>query len=94
MKPYILFTKKNLLSKDAIISIWFDKYERVSDIPKFNIITDTYNITKEDINGRVTYILKEDNQFSGCFIHRRTQYSIFTENLDYKEAQKILESIS
>ncbi len=86
--------KKNLFSKDAIISIWISKYEHVADIRKTNIITDTYNLTKEEINGRPTYILKEDNQFSASFIYRRTKYSIFTENLDYDKAQKILESMS
>ena len=65
-----------------------------NEIPPIGIPTDTYNVTEEQINGHTTYILKEDKQFTAVFIDKKIEYSIFAENLDYNECQKILENVS
>lgn len=84
-----------LYKKDEVIlNFYFINYKSNTSIPPIGIPIDSYNVTEEQINGRTTYILKEDSQFTSAFIDKKIDYSIFAENLDYDECYKILESLS
>lgn len=86
----IFFYKKN----DVKLNFYFTNYKTNDEIPPLGVPTDTYNVTEEQVNGRTTYILKEDKQFTADFIDCRIDYYIFAEYLDYDECQKVLESMS
>lgn len=76
------------------LNFLFNSYKENAAILPIGIPTDTYNVTEEQVNGKTTYILKEDKQFTADFIDKRIDYMIFAEGLDYDECQKILESMS
>lgn len=76
------------------LNFLFTNYKSNATILPIGLPTDTYNVTEEQVNGRTTYILNEDFQFTAVFIDKRIEYSIFTDGLDYDECQKILESMS
>lgn len=86
----IFFYQKNNIK----LNFYFTNYKSNTTIPPIGIPTDTYNVTEEQINGRTTYILKEDKQFTAAFVDKRIEYTIFAENLDYDECQKILVNMS
>ncbi len=86
----IFFYKKD----DIILNFFYTSYKTNDEIPPIGIPTDSYNVTEEQINGRTTYILKEDKQFTAAFIDKRIKYRIFAEKLNYNECQKILDSLS
>ncbi len=86
----IFFYKKN----DVKLNFYFTNYKTNDEIPPLGVPTDIYNVTEEQVNGRTTYILKEDKQFTADFIDCRIDYYIFAEYLDYDECQKVLESMS
>lgn len=79
---------------NMILNFFYTNYKTNANIPPIGIPTDTYNFTEEQINGHTTYILKEDRQFTSVYVDRRIEHTIFVENLDYTECQKILESLS
>lgn len=81
-------------SNNIKLNFFFTNYKTNNEIPPIGIPTDTYNVTEEQINGHTTYILKEDKQFTAVFIDKKIEYSIFAENLDYNECNKILENLS
>ena len=64
----------------------------IDDIPPVGIPADTHNLTEQQINNKTVYTLKEDNQFTSTYIIDNTIYLIYTDNVDYDEAEKILES--
>lgn len=79
---------------DAKLNFFFINYKSNEEIPQFTIPTDTYNIVEKEINGRTTYILTEDEQFTAMFVDKRIRYMIFSEDLSYVESQAVLESMS
>lgn len=79
---------------DVVLNFYYTNYKTNDTTPSIGIPTETYNITEEQINGHTTYILKEDSQFTASYVEKGIQYTIFTENLDYDECQRILESMS
>ncbi len=84
------YFKKN----DIKLNFFYTNYKTNDEIQPIGIPTDTYNITEEKINGRTTYILMEDDQFTSIFIDNRIEHGIFAEGLDYDECYKVLESLS
>lgn len=86
----LFYFKKN----DIKLNFFYTNYKTNDEIPPIGIPTDTYNISEEQINGRTTYILKEDSQLTAAFVDKRIVYTIFTEDLDYDECYKVLESLS
>lgn len=80
--------------ENVILNFYFTNHKSNDELPPIGIPTDTYNVTEEQINGRTTYILKEDKQFTASFIEKNIYYTIFAEGLDYDECDKILESLS
>lgn len=79
------FRKDNM-----ILNFFYTNYKTNDEISSFIFPTDTYNVTEELINGNTIYILKEERQFSSVYIDRGIEYSMFAENLDYDECEKIL----
>jgi len=75
------------------INISYSKFN-IDDIPPLGIPADTYNLTETKINNHIVYILKEDNQFTATYIIDNMVYLIYTENVDYNECEKIIESFS
>lgn len=86
---FFYYVKNNI-----VLNFFFTNYKTNDEIPPIGIPTDTYNVTEEKINGHTTYILKEDKQFTAVFIDNRIDCSVFAENLDYDECEKILENMS
>lgn len=86
----IFFYKKD----DIILDFFYTNYKTNDEISPIGIPTDTYNVTEEQINGRTTYILKEDRQFTANFIEKGIKYTILAEGLDYDECDRILYSLS
>lgn len=76
------------------LNFLFINYKTNAAIQPIGIPTDTYNITEEQVNGKKTFILKEDKQFTADFVYKRIDHMIFADGLDYDECQKVLESMS
>lgn len=73
------------------INISYSKFN-IDDIPPLGIPADTYNLSETKVNNNTVYILKEDNQFTATYIIDNIVYLIYTDNVDYNECEKILES--
>ena len=80
--------------KDEIkLNFDFCQYNNGMEVPPIGIPTDTYNIVEEQINDHKMYILKENNQFTATFQEDKTVYTIYADDLDYDNCQKIIESL-
>ncbi|MDE6849093.1 MAG: DUF4367 domain-containing protein [Ruminococcus sp.] len=73
------------------INISYSKFN-IDDIPPLCIPADTYNINEIQVNSNTVYILKEDSQFTATYIIDNIVYLIYTDNVDYNECEKILNS--
>lgn len=69
-------------------------YSDSEEIPPTGIPTDTYNITEEQINGHMVYILTEENQYTATYLANNIVYCIVSHNLDYDIYRMILENMS
>lgn len=78
---------------DVKLNISYEVYIDSDEIPSVGLPTDTYNLNETTINNHITYILKEDNQFTATYIYNNIVYTIFSDGLDYDECQRIIESI-
>ena len=68
--------------------------EYAIEVPRIGMASDEYNFTEITFpNGAQAVISKEDNQMN--FLYNRGQFvlSIFTQDVDYDECEKILQSI-
>ena len=84
-----------LYSKDdMILNVYYTNYKTDKEIGSFSLPTDTYNISEKKVNGNTIHILEEDKQFTATFTNDKIRCVIFAENLDYKECDKILDSLS
>jgi hypothetical protein len=79
---------------NAKLNFVYVNYKTDDIIPSIGFPTDTYNVEEVESDDHITYILKEDKQFTASFITRRIKHSMFSENLDYTECQKILDSLT
>ncbi len=75
------------------LNITYTKYNNSENVPNIGIPTDTYNLQETEINGRTMFILKEDNQFTVTFLNDGIVYVIYSNQLEYDECQKIIESM-
>lgn len=76
------------------LNITFTDYINYESIPPIGIPTDTYTVHEETINGQLSWVLKEDNQFTDIYIDENNiEYSFFMQSLDYDECYKIVESM-
>lgn len=91
MSDYLAFYYRN---GDVKLNFGFTYYKDEDEASPIGIPTDTYNVTKEEINGNTVYILKEESQFTAIYIKEGIEHDIFAEGLDYEECRKILESMS
>ena len=73
------------------INISYSEFN-IDDIPPLGIPADTYNLSETKVNNNTVYILKEDNQFTATYIIDNIVYFIYTDNVDYNDCEKILES--
>lgn len=81
--------------KDEIkLNFDYHYYNDSEDIAPTGIPTDTYNVTEEQINGHMIYILKEENQFTATYLANNIVYCIVAHNLDYEIYRMILENMS
>lgn len=69
-------------------------YNDSEDIAPTGIPTDTYNVTEEQINGHMIYILREENQYTATYLANNIVYCIVAHNLDYEIYRMILENMS
>ncbi len=69
-------------------------YNDSDDIAPIGVPTDTYNVTEEQINGHIIYILREENQYTATYLENNTVYCIVAHNLDYEIYRMILENMS
>ena len=84
-----MYEKNNM-----ILNFYFTNYKTDDDIPPFSLPTDSYEAIEENINGHNVYILKEDRQYTATFTEKRIRSRVYSENLDYDECEKILDSMS
>lgn len=73
------------------IAITYTLYH--NQIGQIGIPSDEYNISETTVNGTPAIVSKEDNQFTIAYIKDKTKYMIFTQDLDYEECDKIVDSI-
>lgn len=79
---------------DVKLNFDYHYYNDSEDIAPTGIPTDTYNVTEEQINGHVIYILREENQYTATYLENNTVYCIVAHNLDYEIYRMILENMS
>lgn len=75
------------------LNITYTKYNDSENVLHSGIPTDTYNLQETEINGQTMFILKEDNQFTVTFLNDSVVCVIYSNELDYDECQKVMESI-
>ena len=78
---------------NAELTVSYQVFENGEEIPEIGIPSDEHDIIEKQINGRYTVISWENNQFSALFHVGDTVYTVFTENIDYDESEKIVKSI-
>ena len=88
---YVSFTYKN---GKQLISIYFE-FHKKDDLAGLTvgIPSDHHNISEMEINGVIVTLSREDEQYNANFVIDQTFYSIFTQNVDYAESERILRSI-
>ena len=79
---------------DAKLDFIYVNYKTGDIIPSIGFPTDTYNVEKLDSNEHTVYILKEDKQFTAAYITQKIKHTVFAENIDSTECQKILDSMT
>lgn len=75
------------------LNIIYQQYYSTGDISPVGMPTDTYNLQEVEINGQTAFILKEDKQFTATFLNDEIVYVITSNELDYDECQKVMESM-
>ncbi len=80
------------VKEEKIINICYTLYR--TDNVSVGIPMDSTNIQETNINGKLFTVIKEDNQLKAYYIDGRLFCSVFTFNIDYSEADKILNSYS
>lgn len=73
------------------ITLDFSRYW--NDIGRLGIPSDSYNISEITINDSPAVISEEDNQFTLVYQNNKTVLYIFTQDVDYEECKKIVNSI-
>lgn len=73
------------------ICIDFMKY--YNEIAKQGIPSDYYNISERDVNGATAIVSKEDNQYTIMYNKEKTVFFMFTQDVNYDECEKIVDSI-
>ncbi len=68
-------------------------YETYSEEFAINIPSDEHNISEIEINGHSAIVSKEDNQMIVVFRSRNYIINIFTQDVDYDECEKIIQSV-
>jgi len=85
---FVGFTYEN---GDQLISLSFDEF--LDGIPEeIGIPSDEHNISEIEINGHPAIMSMEDNQMIVIFNLGKKIVEIFTQDVDYSECDKILES--
>lgn len=79
--------------KNKQLNLFYTCYKEDEDISPMGIATDTYNVEEKTINGKQIHIVKEEKQFHAIYYEKNFCVTFFSENLDYDECYKILESI-
>ena len=79
---------------NAKLNFVYVNYKTDDIIPSIGFPTDTYNVEKLDSNEHAVYILKEDKQFTAAYITQKIKHTVFAENIDSTECQKILDSMT
>ena len=75
------------------LNITYTKYADSDDTLPVGIPTDAYNLQKTEVNGQTMFISKEENQFTATFLNDSIVYVIYSNELDYDECQKVMESM-
>lgn len=75
---------------DAFINFTYDSYLNDESV---GIPSDKHNVTETTVNGHTTAVSKEDNQMIAVFKSGEYLFTLFTQNVDYQECDKILENI-
>lgn len=86
---YILFTFENGSEK---ISLSY-QYFHDGDLSNICILSDEHNISEITVCGHQAIVSKEDNQMNLIFNSGYCVIDIFTQNVDYAECDKIVNSI-
>lgn len=78
---------------NAKLILSYEAYTNSYDIPPIGIPSNTYNLQEVEVNGQTMFILKEDGQFTATFLNDGIVYVITSNNLDFAECKKVVESI-
>ena len=84
-----MFRKENM-----ILNFYYTNYRTNEIKSPITFPSDTYNINEETINGNTFYILKEENQYTALYTENMIKCKIYSENLDYNDCIRILESMT
>ena len=78
-------------SQKIILDYFFyDEQEQAQE--SFSIPSDQHNIEEMECDDTTVVISKEDGQFTAFFIKDQTVHLLYTENIDYTDSKKILQS--
>ncbi len=86
-RKYVMFS-----FKDGKKTICFT-VETYEDGEQIGIPSDEHNISEAYVNGHKTAVSKEDNQMLAVFRSGNYLFTVFTQDVDYGECDKILENI-
>lgn len=89
---YVTYAWFDFERDGALIQIDLTQHDDYSSFYPMWLSSSTYHIAPYKLGDTTIHIQTEDNQYYAIFRVGKTEYFLFTENLDYDEGQHILES--